>query len=86
MLVPDDDGGSSTVTVALRHLKARHTQPRDLSLEFNRRVQRFTAAGCSREWDPDSAWETGGKLQSALADLWDGTPPADLNDGWEGSP
>jgi replicative DNA helicase len=88
VLVPEgDDGDSSTVAVTLRHLKARHTQPKDLTLEFHRPTQRFTAAGCAREWDPDSAWETGGKLQSALADLWDETPPADADvDGWGGSP
>ena len=88
VLVPEgDDGDSSTVAVTLRHLKARHTQPKDLTLEFHRPTQRFTAAGCAQEWDPDSAWETGGKLQSALADLWDETPPADVDvDGWGGSP
>jgi replicative DNA helicase len=57
---PDDDQA-----VILRHLKARHTEARDLALHFDRACQRFTPA-------PSSS--SPGKLQSALdtalAGLW----------------
>ena len=57
--------------VTLRHLKARHTEPHDLRLRFDRRRQSFT---------PDSLTTSrpkpDGKLQSALATLWDQTEPA----------
>lgn len=38
MLVPVMDG-----VVTLKHLKARHSEPRDLTLRFEGRLQRFTA-------------------------------------------
>lgn len=40
LLVPDKDDRDAVV---LKHLKARHGEPRDLSLEFDRSLQRFTA-------------------------------------------
>jgi replicative DNA helicase len=77
ILVPNEDGGEyGTVTVTLRHLKARHTQPKDLLLDFDRRTQRFSEAEDPRLWKPDGG-KPRGKLQSALGALWDRTPPAD---------
>jgi replicative DNA helicase len=62
---PDDDTG-----VILRHLKARHTEAKDIALTFDRARQRFTPRTLT---PPPSA----GKLQSALADLWVRTAVAD---------
>jgi replicative DNA helicase len=63
ILVCEDDESD---TVTLRHLKARHTEPKDVTLTFDRPRQRFTAA--------DGTTGTGraetGRLQSALAALW----------------
>lgn len=56
--------------VTLRHLKARHTEPRDLALRFDRRRQSFTPAGSIH--DRPAA----GKMQSALAELWNQTEAA----------
>ena len=57
--------------VLLRHLKARHTEPHDLTLQFDRKRQRFTpTATTANKPKPD------GKLQTALAALWDQTEPA----------
>lgn len=80
ILVPSEDGAEyGTVTVTVKHLKARHTQPKDLLLEFDRRVQRFTEAADPHAWDPDgpTAKPARGKLRSALAAAWNRTPPAD---------
>jgi replicative DNA helicase len=52
----DDDRG-----VILRHLKARHTEARDLALHFDRACQRFT---------PADSTAAPGKLQTALAAFW----------------
>jgi replicative DNA helicase len=51
--------------VILRHLKARHTETKDIALTFDRPRQRFT----SRTSTPPSS----GKLQSALAEMWNWT-------------
>jgi replicative DNA helicase len=77
ILVPDEDGGDyGTVQVTLRHLKARHTEPRDLPLRFDRRRQSFTPASTATGTPkPD------GKLQAALAALWDNTEPAADDEG-----
>jgi replicative DNA helicase len=61
---PDDDTG-----VILRHLKARHTEAKDIALTFDRPRQRFTAR-------TSPATPAAGKLQSVLAALWNSTPPA----------
>ena len=66
ILAPD---AKAADLVLLRHLKARHTEPRDILLRFDRNCQRFTADAVTRP-KPD------GKLQSALAILWDQTEPA----------
>ncbi len=73
LLVPDEDE-----TVVLRHLKARHTEAKDLVLQFNRRCQRFEVAGDQRT---GKARKSRGKLQSALRAAWDRTPPADDDAG-----
>jgi len=75
ILVPDKDGGEyGTVQVTLRHLKARHTEPKDLALDFHRPTQRFDVAAGSGT--PTRGTKTSGKLTSALRDLWGKTPPA----------
>jgi hypothetical protein len=56
--------------VTPRHLKSRHGQPKDIALDFCRRLQRFTP-----HTDQPTRHDTG-KLQSALAALWKRTPPA----------
>ena len=62
---PDDD----ETGVILKHLKARHTEAKDIALTFDRPRQRFEP----RTSTPPPA----GKLQSALADLWNRTAAAD---------
>jgi replicative DNA helicase len=77
ILVPDEDD-----TVVLRHLKARHTEAKDLVLQFDRRCQRFEVAGDQRT---GKERKPRGKLQSALRSAWDRTPPAtDDADGFHG--
>jgi replicative DNA helicase len=72
ILVPDEDGDRAT----LRPLKARHTEPVDIVLRFDRRHQSFTKMG---ENPPE--WKPPGRLQSALAAMWERTAPADEDDG-----
>ncbi len=68
--------------VVLRHLKARHTEPKDVRLRFERTLQRFEPLG-----DADQDRPASGKLQSALRSLWDRTDPADDEaDGSQGWP
>ena len=68
ILTPDQKNAE---LVTLRHLKARHTEPRDIALRFDRRRQAFTPVGnTSSKPKPD------GKLRSSLLDLWDRTKPA----------
>ena len=87
ILVPAEDGGDyGTVAVTAKHLKARHTQPQDLVLEFDRRIQRFAEpAEDPRTWKPDGAGAkpARGKLQSTLAAAWANTSPADDADQGE---
>jgi len=69
ILVPD---AKVDELVTLRHLKARHTEPRDLVLTFDRHRQSFTPAqAVANSPKPDA-----GKLQTVLADLWASTEPA----------
>ena len=78
IMVPSEDGAEyGTVTVTVKHLKARHTQPKDLVLEFDRRTQRFSEAEDPRTWKPDGGKAGKGNVQAALGALWDRTPPAD---------
>jgi replicative DNA helicase len=58
--------------VILRHLKARHTEAKDLELRFDRRLQRFTPLESTETASP----RTDGKLQAALQAAWEQTPAA----------
>ena len=51
--------------VVLRHLKARHTEPRDLTLEFDRSCQYFKPVG--GPWNPDG---DAGTLSPAISSAW----------------
>jgi replicative DNA helicase len=68
ILTADDDQGDA---VTLRHLKSRHGECRDITLTFDRRLQRFATGGATGEPRPDK-----GKMKSALAALWKSTAPA----------
>jgi replicative DNA helicase len=70
IVVPDDDGAD----VTLRHLKSRHGEPKDIDLDFNGTLQRFT---------PRNESANTGKLQSALAALWKRTAPGSDEEGSE---
>jgi len=76
IVVPDEAQDSQRVH--LRHLKARHSDPHDLDLLFDKRIQRFSTAKVLPKWDlePDK-----GKLTTALDSLWNRTNPADDDDG-----
>lgn len=64
ILAPDKQPGR----VVLRHLKARHTEPRDLTLEFDGACQRFSPV--DRTWRPDA---DNGRLRQDLAAMWNST-------------
>lgn len=70
ILAPNEDADG----VTLRHLKSRHGEPKDIDLDFDGKLQRFT---------PRSALADTGKLQSALAALWKRTAPAGDDEGSE---
>ena len=73
---------ATMMTVALRHLKARHTRTERPGVEFDRRTQRFEVAEDPRT---GKGRKPRGKLQSALQSAWDRTPPADESaDGFQG--
>lgn len=74
ILVPDSNGS----TVTLRHLKARHSEPKDLKLTFDRRLQRFTPTSTPTPAKAD------GKLTAALHALWHRTDAAGNDDDAEG--
>jgi replicative DNA helicase len=64
--------------VILRHLKARHSDPTDIFLNFDRRRQRFTSG------TPNSTTAAPcGPLGAALAALWNQTAPATEEDAGE---
>jgi replicative DNA helicase len=67
ILTPDDDQGDA---VTLRHLKSRHGEPRDIALDFCRRLQRFTPQA------DQGARPDGAKMRADLAALWQRTAPA----------
>lgn len=68
ILAPDEKAPD---VVLLRHLKARHTEPHDLSLRFDRPRQSFTPTTLdAARPKPD------GRLQAALGALWNQTEPA----------
>jgi replicative DNA helicase len=66
ILCPDSGQGS---TVTLRHLKARNGEPRDVRLEFDRTLQRFSPV--DGVVTPENAAST-----STLSELWGRTTPA----------
>ncbi len=57
--------------VVLKHLKARHTEAKDITLTFDRALQRFT---------PLSSTAPSGKLKTALAEAWSASPATDEDD------
>jgi replicative DNA helicase len=73
ILTAGEDQGDA---VTLRHLKARYGECRNIELTFYQRHQRFTAAGGGSAPRPDP-----GKVKSALAALWQRTPPAADDEG-----
>ena len=56
--------------ITLKHLKARHGEAKDITLFFNRPLQRFEPTT-----DPAPRPQSG-KLAKALSKLWDSTPTA----------
>jgi replicative DNA helicase len=78
ILAPDPkDAGR----VTLKHLKARHTEARDMVLTFDRRCQRFEPLADPHAWKPD---DHRGKLQKELREAWGRTEPAADDDQGEG--
>ncbi len=80
ILAADEEGEAAAPSrVVLKHLKSRHGETRDISLDFDRPHQRFTPADPAPQpaERPDR-----GKLQNALRSLWDSTSPAP-DDGGE---
>jgi len=69
LLLPD---AKDKNLVHLRHPKARHTEPRDLELHFDRQRQRFSVLDGSAA----PASKPNGKLTAELAALWEKTQPA----------
>jgi replicative DNA helicase len=69
--------------VVLRHLKARHTEARDVFLDFDRPLQRFTPVIKVEDWQPESTPAKGSRKaavnRSALRALWQ--TEAAANDG-----
>jgi replicative DNA helicase len=63
ILVPDNGGDG----VTLRHLKSRYSEPRDIALDFDGSLQRFTARNALADTN---------NSQSALAALWEQTAAA----------
>jgi replicative DNA helicase len=69
LLIPS--GGEKVIG---KHVKNRHGPLEDLTLTFNRALQRFSDAGAGTAWAPDAADRD--KMQAALRELWARTPPA----------
>ena len=66
------EGGEPPSRVVLNHLKSRNGETRDLTLEFDRKRQRFAPVGPA---DARPGAEPG-RLRTALQALWDSTPPS----------
>ena len=64
--------GVSSSRVALKHLKSRHGETKDIVLRFDGKRQRFTTA----EPAAPKTRADKGKLQAALRALWDKAAPA----------
>lgn len=74
ILTPADgeEEGLPIARVVLRHLKSRHGEAKDITLDFDRKHQRFTPA----ERIIPRVNAEGGKLKAALAAAWASTNPA----------
>ena len=70
ILAPD---GKDAGRVTLKHLKARHTEPRDIVLRFDRCRQSFAPDFTGT---PNTNTEAG-RMQAAIRDLWSRTGNAD---------
>ena len=75
ILHPDEDDAEGEL-VTLKHLKSRHGECRDLSLRFDRRRQTFAVEDEAGGAGAKAEGVDEGKLTSALAALWNGTPAA----------
>jgi replicative DNA helicase len=64
--------GEASSRVVLKHLKSRHGETKDITLTFDRKHQRFSAAEPA---EPRKRADKG-KLQAALKSLWDRTRTA----------
>ena len=73
ILAPD---AKDAERVTLKHLKARHSEPRDIVLRFNRRHQSFTPDFTGT---PNTKTEAG-RLQAAIRDLWENAATAEDED------
>lgn len=71
ILVPDPKNGEQVI---LKHLKARHTEARDLTLRFDRACQRFEVP--SHEWNPDEPITAKGRVSEGLRSAWNRTSAA----------
>jgi replicative DNA helicase len=69
ILAPDADDKE---LVVLRHLKARHSEARDVALQFEGRFQRFTPQGKNAGPPP-----TDREIKTQLESLWGRTPAAE---------
>lgn len=79
LLAPD---GKEDDIVHLLCLKNRHSEPRNIRLHFDRPRQRFTPAAAAAAAGPPKA--DAGRLQKALAPLWNATTAADDDDQADG--
>lgn len=74
ILTPDRSDDGPSATAILRHLKSRNGEARDLTLTFDRKLQRFDSIA-------HQAPAVKGKLSAALTDLWNRSAPADDGKG-----
>jgi replicative DNA helicase len=70
--------------VDLRHLKARHTEARDVALTFDRPRQRFTPADADEAEREAEPAPSNGRMRADLAALWSLTKPAADNESGAG--
>ena len=77
ILTPDADDDQ---TVILKHLKSRNGECRDLAMEFNRPLQRFTPLSGSFH-KPKS--EPRGKVAMKIAEMWGNAGSSVDDGGWD---
>lgn len=53
IIAPKDEDDRETVIA--KHLKARHREPRDIKLTFDRALQSFSVAAIGQEWNPNES-------------------------------